>query len=108
MSNTTTPTEPMHLGGLVVSVKYNGPTNARGARLVATIAALDPNDKPDVRIACAFNHSDPDHGGAQFIAQAALDRWNDDLRKSAPACTSVATIRARGYHNGQHLFFCQA
>lgn len=100
--------EPTYLGNLVVSVKYQGATNARSARLVATIAALNPNDKPDVRISCTFNHADPDHGGAQFLAQAALDRWNADLRKSAPACTSTATIRARGYHNGEHLFFCAA
>ena len=107
-TNTATPTEPMHLGGLVVAVKYQGPTNARSARLVATIEALDPNDRPDVKIACTFNHGDPDHGGAAFLAQKALDRWNADLRKSAPNCTTVATIRARGYHKGEHLFFCQS
>lgn len=101
--------EPVKLGGLVVAVKYHGANARSGARLVATIAALDPNDKPDVRISRAFDHGDPDmSGGARAIAQAALDRWNDGLRKSAPGCTCDATIRARGYHNGEHLFFCQA
>jgi hypothetical protein len=100
--------EAIKLGGLVVAVKYHGPTARRGARLVATIKdAL--GDGIDSRLSRPFDHGARDNvGGAQVVAQAALDDWHADLRKSAPDCKAVATIRARGYHNGEHLFFCKA
>ena len=100
--------EAVKLGGLVVAVKYHGPSARRGARLVATIKdAL--GDGIDSRLSRPFDHGALDNaGGAQAVAQAALDEWHEDLRKTAPDCKTVATIRARGYHNGEHLFFCNA
>lgn len=100
--------EAIKLGGLVVAVKYHGPTGRRGARLVATIKNALGNGI-DSQLSRPFDHGAQDNvGGAQAVAQAALDEWHEDLRKTAPDCKAVATIRARGYHDGEYLFFCNA
>ena len=91
------------MSGLLITVKYHGPTNHRGSKWSATMASPSDGGRDSLRVYEPFQYGAED--GSKMAAEKAIAKWESLTgldREKYPGSWSVELVGVT--HNHLHIF----